>query len=269
MDTWPPVANGTRPGRSRRYRQRLSGLVAAALISLVAASCSDGPPAAPSASAGVVQSRTIPTSISTIPLTNQHGETVSLSSFRGKTMLVAPFLTLCSDICPMTSGNLLQVQNSLAAAHVADKVQFVELSVDPDRDTPSRLAAYATLTGATWQLVTESDANLAAIAHFFGWFYQKVPQDNPPAVDWLTGKPLTYDVNHSDGYVLIDPQGIERFSTGAAPDFSGHLDPTLKAFLNEEGRDHLAHPPQPGWTPSDALASLGWMIGQPIPLHPA
>jgi len=178
--------------------------------------------------------------------------------------MLVPFLSLCSDICPMTSGNLLQVEQSLGTAHLADRVQIVELSVDPDRDTPARLAAYATLTRADWELVTESDATLAAVARFFGFGYQKVPQDNPPAVDWWTGRPLTYDVNHTDGYVLLSANGIERFSTGASPDFSGRLDPKLRAFLNDQGRAHLAHPPTPGWTPADALGSLGWLLGRSI-----
>jgi cytochrome oxidase Cu insertion factor (SCO1/SenC/PrrC family) len=167
----------------------------------------------------------------------------------------------------MTTGNLVQVEHSLRAAHLANRVQIVELSVDPARDTPARLAAYARLTGASWELVTESDAELATVAKFFGFTYEKVPQDTPPAVDWWTGKPLTYDVDHSDGYVLVAPDGVERFFTGAAPDFSGTLNPKLHAFLNSEGRDHLAHPPQPGWTPSDALAAIGWMIGRSVPVQ--
>jgi protein SCO1 len=240
-----------------------------AAVAVGLSACSGGPPGAPAASSGTVESRAVPSQISGLALTNQSGQSVTLSDFRGKTVMLVPFLTLCSDICPMTSGNLLQVEHSLEAAHVADKVQIVELSVDPDRDTPARLAAYAQLTGASWELVTESDAELAAMARFFGFTYQIVPQDNPPSVDWWTGKPLTYDVDHSDGYVLIGPDGRQRFSTGAAPDFSGRLNPKLQAFLNDEGRDHLAHPPQPGWTPSDALDSLGWMIGQSIAYHPS
>jgi cytochrome oxidase Cu insertion factor (SCO1/SenC/PrrC family) len=183
--------------------------------------------------------------------------------------MVVPFLTLCIDVCPMTSGNLLQVEHSLQAAGVAGNVQIVELSVDPGRDSPARLAAYATLTGATWELVTESDSDLATIARFFGFTYEMVPQDDPPAIDWWTGQPLAYDVNHSDGYVLLGPDGRERFSTGAPPAFSGSLNPKLHAFLSGEGLDHLAHPPQPSWTPSDALASLGWMLGESVAYHPA
>ncbi len=198
---------------------------------------------------------------------NQLGKTVYLDSFRGKTVMVVPFLTLCTDICPLTTGNILQVEQSLRAAHLADKVQIIELSVDPGRDTPARLAAYAHLTMANWELVTESPAVLHAVAQFFGFVYQRVPEDDPPSIDWLTGKPLTYDINHSDGYVLIGPNGMQRYSTGAAPNFHGTLNPRLHSFLDDEGRDHLAHPPQSGWTPADALASLGWLLGQSVPVQ--
>ena len=63
---------------------------------------------------------------------------------------------------PLDTGNLLQVEHSLVADGSAPKVQLVELSVDPARDTPARLAAYANLTGATWELLTETPAQAAA-----------------------------------------------------------------------------------------------------------
>jgi protein SCO1 len=237
-------------------------------VGLSLAACADGPPGPPNTGSGTVETMAVPAAIAEAPLTDQAGRSVSLASFRGRTVMLVPFLTLCSDICPMTTGNLLQVEHSLDATHVAGKVQIVELSVDPDRDSPARLAAYARLTTANWELVTESDQELATIAHFFGFVYQRVPQDNPPAVDWWTGQTLTYDVNHSDGYVLISPSGTMRFFTGAAPAFTGQLNPKLHAFLSDEGLDHLAHPPKPSWTPSDALAALGWMLGQSIPYRP-
>jgi protein SCO1 len=258
-----------KPPRRTTGELRAGLFAAAATLVVCAASACSGPPGPPPSQSGTTVSRVIRTSIADLPLTDQGDRSVTLSSFRGKTVMLVPFLTLCSDICPMTSGNLLQVEHSLQAAQVADKVQIIELSVDPDRDTPARLSAYASLVGANWELVTETDSELSSISKYFGFFYQKVPQDNPPAIDWLTGKPLTYDVNHSDGYVLISPTGVERYSTGAAPAFSGTLNPKLHAFLSDLGREHLAHPPQPSWTPSDALASLGWMLGKPVPFVPA
>jgi cytochrome oxidase Cu insertion factor (SCO1/SenC/PrrC family) len=37
---------------------------------------------------------------------------------------------------------------------------------------------------------------------FFGIFYEVVPEDQFPKIDWYTGKPLNYDVAHTDGFIL-------------------------------------------------------------------
>jgi protein SCO1/2 len=229
------------------------------------AGCSSSSTGPPSAAVGAVSDRALPPAIRQLPLTNQQGQSVDLGSWPGKTVLLVPFLTLCSDICPMTTGNLLQVQRSLRADEASSKVEIVELSVDPGRDTRARLAAYARLTGAGWQFVTETPAQLQTIAKFFGIWYQKVPEDNPPDIDWWTGQPLTYDVDHSDGFVVIDPNGTERFVTNAAPDFHGHLDPTLEKFLSPLGNQHLKHPPNPNYTPADILQALAWSMHLPLP----
>ncbi|HVC07328.1 MAG TPA: SCO family protein [Solirubrobacterales bacterium] len=202
-----------------------------------------------------------------LPLTNQHGQRVDLASWSGKTVLLVPFLTLCSDICPLTTGNLVQLQRSLRADRAASRVQIVELTVDPHRDLPTRLAAYARLTSASWQLVTETPTDLAALAKFFGFTYEKVPEDKPPSIDWWTGKPLTYDIDHSDNYFVIDPAGNERVVQDAAPDFRGYLNPRIHHFLSGLGRRHLRYPPQPDWTPRDALRALGLVLNRSLPVN--
>jgi len=250
--------------RTLRRRRR----AAVALLTLLVpalSSCGSRDPGTPSASLGTVESRAIPTSLADLALQDQGDRTVTLASFRGKTVLIVPFLTLCTDICPLDTANLLEVQQVLVAARAAGEVQLVEMSVDPGRDTPARLAAYARLNGASWELVTESPAAARQFAHFFGWSVQRVPEDDPPSIDWWTGQPLTYDVDHSDGFVLIDPHGVERFSTVAAPDFRGDLNPTMHRFLDDEGLDHLEHPIKPGWDAAAALAVLGWSIHRSLP----
>lgn len=240
-------------------------MVSAAISAVLLASCSSSSLGAPSPSVGATSYRVVPAAIRELPLINQKGESVNLATWPGKTVLLVPFLTLCSDICPLTTGNLLQVERSLHSDKSASKVEIVELSVDPERDTPTRLAAYAKLTGASWQLVTETPADRDTIDKYFGFFSQQVPQDNPPAVDWWTGKPLTYDVNHSDGFIIINPQGIERFFTAAAPNFRGKLNPKLDKFLTALGHKHHEHPGNPNYTPADILQALAWSMQMPLP----
>jgi len=238
--------------------------LALGVLMAVATACSSGQSGSPPASPGAVEVRSIPAAIRDASLVNQHAQTVSLDSFRGKTLLLVPFLTLCNTICPLTTGNLFQIESALRAAGLSDKVQIVELSVDPGRDTPARLTAYAQLTGATWDLVTESPTELARFARFFGFSYKVAPPGHPPPTDWLTGKPLTYVVDHSVGYYLINSRGTLRYSTTAAPDFSGTINPKLHAFLNQQGRHNLDHPEKNGWTPNDALSLLSWLLGQRV-----
>lgn len=213
---------------------------------------------------GTTVYKRVPGSLLHLPLTNQSGKRVSLASWPGRTVLLVPFLTLCQDICPMTTGNLLQVSQALRAEHADSKVEIVELTVDPKRDTPARLAAYTKLTGGNWQLVTERASELRALARFFGFYYQKVPEERPAGIDWWTGKRLTYDVDHSDNYFVLDPMGAERVIQDAAPGFHGQLNPKLYRFLSALGRAHLSHVPQPEWTPRDALRALGVAVGRPL-----
>ena len=94
----------------------------------------------------------------------------------------------------------------------------MEITVDPGRDTPARLAAYSKEFGADWVLLTGTPSNLNALWKFFGVSVQIVPEEQPAKIDWWTGQPLTYDVNHTDGYFLIDAAGHERFSDSNPPE---------------------------------------------------
>ena len=246
------------------WLRRSPWLVAVVALAMVASGYSSSPPAPPPN--GDLTNLRVPASIRDLPRTNQENQAVTLASWPGKTILLVPFLTLCQDVCPMTTGNLLHVERALQVDHASSRVQIVELSVDPQRDTPARLAAYQQLTSLDWQLVTETPQNLAAISKFFGFYYQVTKEDNPPGIDWWTGQPLTYDVDHSDGFVVINPHGTERFFTAAAPNFHGRLPAALKRFLSALGRQHLKHPATPNYTPSYVLQALGWSMNRSLPL---
>jgi protein SCO1/2 len=225
--------------------------------------CSSAPPA-PSPSLGTVEDRAVPSSVLHAPLIDQQGRRVSLASWTGRTVLVVPFLTLCAETCPLTTANVTQVAKALRADGAKSKVEIVELSVDPGRDSPRRLAAYSKLTGANWELVTESPAMLARIEHYFGFYSQIVPEGVPADIDWWTHRPLTYDVSHSDGFVVVSPNGHEQFSTAATPKVHGGLNPVLRRFLNAEGRAHLTDPSGPSFTAGQMLGVLAWSLHTPL-----
>ena len=202
-----------------------------------------------------------------IPLINQQGQPITLQTFHGKYVVLAQFLTLCQDECPLTTGAFQDLQRSVQKAGLADRVAFVEATLDPQRDSPARLHAYQAEFGANWTLLTGTPANIAALWKHFGIYYQKVPEDNPPGTDWWTHKPLTYDVNHTNGFILIDPAGNERFITQDLPDLHGQLSANLRSLLDDLGQDHL----RDGiagldYTIPQALAAVSWLIRHHIPL---
>jgi protein SCO1/2 len=236
------------------------GLLVVSAIALSACGGSGAPPP-PSASQGIVQNRTIPE----IPLTSSSGKPTSIADYRGKYIVMANFLSLCQDECPLITGAFIALQHDVRAAGLGGEVVFMEITVDPGRDSPARLTAYSKEFGADWVMATGTSANLDSLWRFFGVSVQKVPEEQPPKLDWWTGKPLTYDVNHTDGYFLIDRSGHERFSDSNPPNLHGQLDKKLSGLLNDGGLGNLHDQRSPSWTLSDALASLSWLVGRNIP----
>lgn len=191
------------------------------------------------------------------------GHQVTLEQFRGRTVLLVPFLTSCQEECPITTGALLVVQRSLAAEDLSRKVAIVEVTVDPGRDTPARMATFARQTGSTWPLLTGSSATIASLWHHFGIYYQEVPEGSPPGIDWETNRPYTYDVDHSDGFVLLDSHLDERFIAGGMTSI-GRIPANLEKLLDSQGKADLQNPGGGSWTVTDALNAAGWVVGQPI-----
>ncbi|HWD56265.1 MAG TPA: SCO family protein [Acidimicrobiales bacterium] len=199
-----------------------------------------------------------------VALTNQHGQPVTLASLHGKVVVLAPFLSLCQDECPLITAAFTSLQHDVRAAGLSDRVAFVEATVDPGRDSVARLAAYQKEFGADWDLWTGTPAQIAAFWKPFGVAYQIVSEEQPAKIDWLTGHPLTYDVDHTDGYFLVDGSGRERFVDASAPNIPG-LSPKLKALLNVGGLHDLAHPLPTNWTTADALGAISWVLGTNVP----
>jgi len=240
-------------------------VVIASLFALYVAPGSShaGQPGPPSASIGDSLNRPVPPDIGNLPLVDQQGRPTTLDQFKGKAVFLVPFLTSCQEECPITTGALLVMQQALVANHLSGKVAIVEITVDPGRDSPDRMEAFAHMTGSTWPLLTGSSTTLASLWHYFGIYYEKVPEGSPPGINWQTNQPYTYDVDHSDGFVLLDAQLHERFIAGGMTDFRD-IPADLRKLLDSQGESDLRNPGGGTWTVSDALNSIGWVLGRPI-----
>ncbi|HEX4015460.1 MAG TPA: SCO family protein [Frankiaceae bacterium] len=232
---------------------------------LAAAGCSSsGSLPAPSSNLGSALDEAVPQSVLNLPLTDAAGKPTTLAALRGKVVVLGSSMTLCQEICPLLAANFVYLARQSAAAGSAAEVQFVQLTIDPARDVPARLAAYRQLfrpAPSNWSTLTGSAASISAIWRYFGASYQKVAEDSPPAVDWLTGKPLTYDIQHSDVVVFLDARQHQRYLIDEAPNTAGAQPPqALKKFLSAEGQQNLTHPERgASWTPADAAGVVNWI----------
>ena len=125
-----------------------------------------------------------------------------------------------------------------------------------DRAVPASILD-ATFTDQEGRPVTLHQ--FAGKAVFFGIYYQVVREGSPPGIDWQTGHPYTYDVNHSDGFALLDPHQRERFITaGMVRDAS--MPKSLRRLLDAQGVYDSEHPGGGSWTVDQAFDSILWVL---------
>ena len=121
-----------------------------------------------------------PPEVPALRLISASGRATTLGAWRGKWVILAPSMTLCHEVCPMTTGVLEEVQNRLRQAGLEHQVVVATATVDPWRDSPLRLRAYRRLTGLNFSQLTGTRAEIHRLWKFFGVAYQRVPQGHPP-----------------------------------------------------------------------------------------
>jgi protein SCO1/2 len=79
-----------------------------------------------------------------VDLQRDDGQQVSLAGELGEGPVVLTFIfTKCGTICPVMSQTFAQLQGKLG-----EQVRLVSISIDPEYDTPARLAEYGKKVGA-------------------------------------------------------------------------------------------------------------------------
>jgi protein SCO1 len=133
-----------------------------------------------------------------IKLLDQYGQPVSLASLKGRPVLFDFFYTTCPGPCLVLTARMRSVAEKLGDS-LGAKASFVSVTVDPERDRPPQLLAYA----------KEQRANRK------GWWFFT---GTPPQIDALMARFKLIRQHESDGSVdhvleffLVGPDGRLRF----------------------------------------------------------
>ena len=120
---------------------------------------------------------------SDVELLNQDGEAMRLYSdlLQGHTVVVSPFFTTCTGVCPMLTQKLKALQERFAD-HLGKDLVILTITVDPNNDTVEKLKAYA-------------DGFKAQE----GWYFLGGKKEN---VDWALYK-LGHDVEDKEAHSNI------------------------------------------------------------------
>ena len=130
-------------------------------------------------------------------LTNQHGQPVTNKDLEGKILVVDFFFSHCSSVCPRMTNNLTTIQEAFKNDST---VLINSFSIDPERDSVARLAAYASkfhITG-NWNFLTGSKQEIYRLARK-GFYITATDGDGGPD-----------DFIHSEKLVLVDKAGRIR-----------------------------------------------------------
>jgi len=105
-------------------------------------------------------------------LTNVDGRQIKAGDNAGKVVLMEFMFTSCPDICPVTTYKMVQLQEKLKQQGAfGDKVQFVAVTFDPERDTPETLQKYAERMGmdmSGWHVLRGEEAATKVLAAKYG-----------------------------------------------------------------------------------------------------
>lgn len=158
------------PSRRRWWWWALGGLIAGAAFALLALQLVTGRPFGPPRYNGTVLES--PRPVPDVALTAHTGRPVSLRELQGRVLLIYFGYTSCPDACPATMVRLAAAVEELRPEQ-QEEVQVILISVDPERDTPERLADYVTHFSPWFLGMTGSEDDLEAVTAPFGVYFEK------------------------------------------------------------------------------------------------
>ncbi|WP_457319054.1 SCO family protein [Stenotrophomonas sp. P5_B8] len=110
--------------------------------------------------------------LESVALHSSDGRTLSISSLRGKPTLLFFGFSHCPEVCPLSLVKAVQVKRQLGP--LAEHLQVVFITVDPQRDTPTHLREYLAAFDPAFIGLAGDEAGTRAVAESLGVSYQRV-----------------------------------------------------------------------------------------------
>lgn len=138
-----------------------------------------------------------PRPLTSFSLTDDRNRPFDLDSLKGKWTFIFFGFTNCPDVCPTTLATMARASETIAKSSAdAKAVQVVFISVDPNRDTVSKLRQYLDYFDSTFIGATGDNTQIRKLA---------VQLDAAYEVTIVPGL-NSYPVLHSPGVFLVDPR---------------------------------------------------------------
>jgi protein SCO1/2 len=152
-------------------------------------------------------------------LTDQRGQTIGLHDLHGKAIVLSFIYTNCPDVCPLTAEKLRVAYEGLPESE-RDRVAFLAVTVDPDRDTAAALQSFSQAhllaDNPSWHALLGDPTALQSVWQAYGI--------DPGAIIGASGHEHVAEgggatdapgsdagqLAHTDALYVIDPNGRER-----------------------------------------------------------
>ena len=129
-------------------------------------------------------------------LTSQAGP-VSLSDLKGKVVVMYFGFLSCPEVCPNSMTVIRSALKRLGSDNL-ENTQALLVSIDPNRDTPEKLAEYAKYFHPNLKGITGTKQTIDTVTKQYGAYYNFTE---------IESASQDYGVEHSSRYYVIDQQG--------------------------------------------------------------
>jgi protein SCO1 len=135
---------------------------------------------------------------------------------KGKQVAINAIFTSCKDVCPLETANMVQLRKVLGERFGRD-VHLYSISIDPKRDTPEVLKAYAEKFGADWTFLTGQPEDIKLIMKKLALIRDR---DNP-----------TSRGSHHSAYLIVGSVADGQWTRFSAVDSPRFLAARMGVFL--------------------------------------